>query len=463
MFRYKKRTLGVLFLILEAVSFILDQYGGSHLGFLVASVFISLVGFLITGYNFTKSRSDVENELNVIELVFSIAQLIVTCICFISTTLEVKLKLNASVFPLVLAITAVALAFKNNEQVTNSSIIQSQLVSSNTSMVVVDIELTNSLSPHIQGVSSDTPTVVDEEDITDSSAALLLHVASSNASAVVDDEVEESTDLRAPLISSNTPTMSDDEEISRTSTPRWWFDVDEEELEINKIMFPRMLRLRPCMTSAQSNLWQSTKDLRNEEEKEQCSSPVSVLDCTSEDDETNVTSPFHQRLARMEGTKQKHMQRRFESLARLEPVDLEKRIASSESDNDDSIETPIQSNKENETEKKAEELLKQIKSTSSSNNTLLSKADNLLSDFFIEMIEENQNDDSYMLKAAGDWIEEKSDQMLVGWEVGGREACLRDMETNNVRWENVDEEKQDFGLALESEVFTCLVNELCMI
>ncbi|KAK2646028.1 hypothetical protein Ddye_021223 [Dipteronia dyeriana] len=178
-------------------------------GFLVASVFVSLVGFLITSYNFTKSRSEVENERKVIELVFSIVQLIVTCIYFISATLEVKHKLNASTFPQVLAITAVALAFKNNEQVTNSSAIQSQLISSNTSMVVAGIELTDSLSPHIQGVSSDTPAAVDEEYITDSSA-LHIHVAPSNASAVVDDEVEESTDLRAPpLISSNTPTMSD--------------------------------------------------------------------------------------------------------------------------------------------------------------------------------------------------------------------------------------------------------------
>ncbi|KAK2664674.1 hypothetical protein Ddye_003248 [Dipteronia dyeriana] len=206
---------------------------------------------------------------------------------------------------------------------------------------------------------------------------------------------------------------------------------------------------------------ENIKDWRNEEEKEQWS-PVSVLDCPFEDDETDITSPFHQRLARMEGTKQKLMQmlRRFESLAILEPVNLEKRIASSESDNDDSIESPIQSSKENITDKKAEELLKQIRSTTSSNNILLSKADNLLSDFFKKMIEENQNDDLCMLKAAGDWIEGKSDQMVVGWEVeGGRKACLRDMETN-VRWENVDEEKQEFGLALESEVLTCLVNEL---
>ncbi|KAK3183090.1 hypothetical protein Dsin_030376 [Dipteronia sinensis] len=155
---------------------------------------------------------------------------------------------------------------------------------------------------YCKGVSSDTPTVVDEEDITNSSA-LLLHVASSNASAVVDDE--ESTDFRAPLDSSNTPTMSDDKELAlviqededpepeiifptisddeeiSTSTPRGWIEFDKgtglteddeviiartiqsfnhfssEDLE-PKIFFPPMLRLRPHMRSAQSNLWQST-------------------------------------------------------------------------------------------------------------------------------------------------------------------------------------------------------------
>ncbi|KAK1575883.1 hypothetical protein Q3G72_009156 [Acer saccharum] len=130
---------------------------------------------------------------------------------------------------------------------------------------------------YCKGVSSDTPMVVDEEDITDSSA-LPLHVSSPNASAVVDDE--EITDFRASLVSSNTPTMSDDKEIS-TSTPTGWFDFDKgteqtdddevivartiqsfnhfssEDLE-PKIFFPPMLRLRPHMTSAQSNLWQST-------------------------------------------------------------------------------------------------------------------------------------------------------------------------------------------------------------
>ncbi|KAL5748657.1 hypothetical protein ACOSQ2_025954 [Xanthoceras sorbifolium] len=214
----------------------------------------------------------------------------------------------------------------------------------------------------------------------------------------------------------------------------------------------------------------TTKDWRNEEEKEQCS-PVSVLDCPFEDDETDITSPFHQRLAHMEGTKQKLMQklRRFESLARLEPVDLEKRITSSEFDDDDSAETPVQFNKENETEKRAEWLVKEIKSTTPSNNILLSKSDNLLSDFFREMIEDqNQNDknlnkrsDTDMLKAAQDWIYRKSEETFVGWEVeGGREGYLRDIETNG-RWKNnVNEEKQELGLALEVEVFASLVNEL---
>ncbi|KAK3210859.1 hypothetical protein Dsin_015565 [Dipteronia sinensis] len=178
MFRYKKRALGVLLLILETTSFILDQYGGSHLNILIASVYVSLVSFLITGYKFIKSRSEVGNGRNyVMELVLSIAQLIVTYVYFVSATFEVKLKLNASVLPLAVAIAGVFLDFKNNEQVTNSSAIQSQLISSNISVVVgIDTEITDSSSPHIQGVSSVTPTV-----------DRLLPVASSNASAVVDD------------------------------------------------------------------------------------------------------------------------------------------------------------------------------------------------------------------------------------------------------------------------------------
>ncbi|KAJ0106118.1 hypothetical protein Patl1_18669 [Pistacia atlantica] len=183
---------------------------------------------------------------------------------------------------------------------------------------------------------------------------------------------------------------------------------------------------------------------QNEAEKEQFS-PVSVLDCPFEDDKdsSSPSSPFQHRLARMEGTKQKLMQkiRRFETLAHLEPLDLEKRIALSELE-DETLESPLQTlNKnilfngdEDEAEKKVSEFLKVVRSTTQS-NILMCKADNLLSDFFRE------------------WIEEE------GRCKSGRRDYIKEMEKNG-RFRNVKEEKEEVGLDLEVQIFTTLVNEL---
>ncbi|KAK8477393.1 hypothetical protein V6N13_076209 [Hibiscus sabdariffa] len=68
------------------------------------------------------------------------------------------------------------------------------------------------------------------------------------------------------------------------------------------------------------------------EGKEQFS-PVSVLDCPfHEEEEEEDSSHFEDGSSHVEGTKQKLMQKvpRFENLAQLEPVDLEKRIAMTE-------------------------------------------------------------------------------------------------------------------------------------
>ncbi|TYI52469.1 hypothetical protein E1A91_D12G250100v1 [Gossypium mustelinum] len=70
----------------------------------------------------------------------------------------------------------------------------------------------------------------------------------------------------------------------------------------------------------------------NEEGKEQFS-PVSVLDCPFDDEEEEDNgSTFEDHLVRVEVTKQKLMQKviRFERLAQLEPVELDKRIAMAE-------------------------------------------------------------------------------------------------------------------------------------
>ncbi|KAL3599015.1 hypothetical protein D5086_006933 [Populus alba] len=222
----------------------------------------------------------------------------------------------------------------------------------------------------------------------------------------------------------------------------------------------------------------------NDTEKEQFS-PVSILDCPFQDDEEEISSPFHRSPIRMEGTKQKLMQkiRRFESLAQLDPVDLEKRIAMAEL-GDESLESPVQhcsmsiksgnndnfseAKEENGTEKHAQELLKHVKSTIASHSLSSNKLDSLLVDFFTEKIVENNASGSVIglykefeheLGGAQGWINGQPTELFLGWEVvESRHAYLEDMEKNG-KWKNVDQEKEEFALELEVEVFNSLVDE----
>ncbi|KAF5729945.1 hypothetical protein HS088_TW20G00312 [Tripterygium wilfordii] len=201
------------------------------------------------------------------------------------------------------------------------------------------------------------------------------------------------------------------------------------------------------------------------EEKEQFS-PVSVLDCPFQDDE-DITSPFHSSLARMEGRKQKLIQkiRRFESLAQLEPVDLAKRIALSEMNDPESLKSPAPPSTNYDEEEKADELVKLVKSRIPSSTLLTSrKVDNVLLDYFQENIGENKTQgkdiqDELLLKEAADWVNGQQ-ELFLGWEVkDGRKLYLKDMEKNG-QWRNLEEENQEVGLELEQEIFTNLVIEL---
>ncbi|KAA8521969.1 hypothetical protein F0562_012717 [Nyssa sinensis] len=223
------------------------------------------------------------------------------------------------------------------------------------------------------------------------------------------------------------------------------------------------------------------KQWPNEEEKEQFS-PVSVLDFPF-DDEDEVSSSFQDTLARMEGTKQKLMRkiRRFESLAQLEPVDLEKRMALSEF-SDESHESPLQrcsvsiqgsvmfdvkEEEENDTEQKSQELLKLMKETLIIPSYHLDfKADTtLFLDFFRErIIEAGSNEFNYdqLLHVAKDWMNGHASELLLGWEVQrNRQAYIIDMEKAG-RWRKLDEDNEEVVMQLEVEVFAALMNELLL-
>nr|XP_027084259.1 uncharacterized protein LOC113706536 isoform X1 [Coffea arabica] len=234
-----------------------------------------------------------------------------------------------------------------------------------------------------------------------------------------------------------------------------------------------------CTSSNVIKKWPS------EDEREQFS-PVSVLDCPFDEDD-EVSSPFQHRLARMEaGTKKRLMKKinRFERLTQLEPVNLQKRIALSESDQE-SNESPQRHSsesvfildseeEENQASDKPFKLLQLVKATIPSiSQHFKADHDNLLLDFFKEGMEEDSSShehakvltrrvklDDELLKVANSWIMGQPRELFLECDVQkNREAYIRDME-RGWTWRKLNEEKQEVALELEVEVFASLMIEL---
>ncbi|XP_062074194.1 uncharacterized protein LOC133778321 isoform X2 [Humulus lupulus] len=213
---------------------------------------------------------------------------------------------------------------------------------------------------------------------------------------------------------------------------------------------------------------QHAKEWPNEEEKEQFS-PVSVLDCPFEDDDQDETnSPFNSRLARLEGTKQKLLQkiRRFENLTQLEPVDLEKRIIAMSDIKNDNDRYQIKTSSDDEIEdQKARELVTKV--TKNINTAASSSATNkLLFDFFRERVAEERGSRkgfAEAVKSAEDWtVGAPTREVLLRWEVNeGRKAYIKEMEKGG-RWRNLDEEKGEIDLELEALVWDSLIEEILL-
>ncbi|GMJ00344.1 TON1 Recruiting Motif 10 [Hibiscus trionum] len=179
-----------------------------------------------------------------------------------------------------------------------------------------------------------------------------------------------------------------------------------------------------------------SKDTANEEGKQQLS-PVSVLDCPFDEEEEDDGSVFEHQLARVEGTKQKLMQKiiRFERLARLEPLELETRIATAELEDEHKPESNHQ----------LQELLKLSKPRILSNRN----SSNLLSALFVR--------ERLLVVEAG--MEEFGINILKNqnpqeWI----KACFKEME-ENVNWIKFNVEKEEVGSALELELFSSLMDD----
>ncbi|KAF9617192.1 hypothetical protein IFM89_035074 [Coptis chinensis] len=210
-------------------------------------------------------------------------------------------------------------------------------------------------------------------------------------------------------------------------------------------------------------------------------SPVSVLGFPFEEDEDSSSS-FQSSLESMERTKHKLMQKiqRFESLAKIEPLDLNKRIASLELE--DSFECPSdsQSNsvnndekvdqEENEeyikTEERARELLRLTNETSGKYSDK-DTADGLLMDFFRDEIMEGKRAkktskgdecDKEFLKVATDWM--NGNNALMDWRVEeSRGVHVKEMERGGM-WRQSEEEKGELALEMEIRILNSLMDGL---
>ncbi|KAH9771182.1 hypothetical protein KPL71_012612 [Citrus sinensis] len=125
--KHKKCGLAILFFILEAVSVVLDIFEKSK-GASLAAFLFSAFGFAMTIYvcflerTFTAIKPQADRQLGILDIAFSVLQLIATLIHLILLVSDAKYNYNASVlFPLAFAIIAVLFVFKERDTSTDSS------------------------------------------------------------------------------------------------------------------------------------------------------------------------------------------------------------------------------------------------------------------------------------------------------------------------------------------------------
>ena len=155
--------------------------------------------------------------------------------------------------------------------------------------------------------------------------------------------------------------------------------------------------------------------------------------------------------------------RRFESLANLDPVNLDKWMSMDEnlsSGEDDDGEEDI-----NKVEEKAWKLLNQAKETGVEccNDVNLELLLNFFRDELATRTYETRKNgiDLELLAKAKAWIKGE-DSLWVGWEMESkREDYVREMDREG-RWKKFEEDQQELGLEIENGVLRLLVDDLLL-
>lgn len=232
---------------------------------------------------------------------------------------------------------------------------------------------------------------------------------------------------------------------------------DEREETTNRVV---VMMSGDCVGSLVSDR-SSVNDNREEcvnEEKEQLS-PISILECAFQD---NVVTP-HSHQKETHGKKLLRKSRRFETLVRLVPVDLEKRIEQ-DVERQDYDSHPMVETEENQSENRATRLFALLKSrlTEELSQLLASqKVDNLLLDFFREDGNTDTRDEHKLVKIVEEWLMRRQEEeyMFMSWEVEEK----REIYVKEMKWGFINGDEQDYVVEeLGNGFVTSLIDELIL-
>ncbi|KAF8095945.1 hypothetical protein N665_0320s0072 [Sinapis alba] len=214
-----------------------------------------------------------------------------------------------------------------------------------------------------------------------------------------------------------------------------------------------------CVGSHVSDGSSSANDNREEcvtEQKEQLS-PISILECPFEDDA--ITPNSHQKETDEKNLMRKN--RRLESFARLEPVDLKKRIDEYVKRQDYNYHMVAT---EEQSESRARRLFALVKSRLIEEPIHLlasQKVDTLLLDFFKEGHNGETRDEDKLVKTVEEWVlrRQEEDCMFMSWEV--REK--RNVYVKEMKWGCINGEERDYVVEeLGNDFVTDLIDELVL-
>ncbi|KAJ0079536.1 hypothetical protein Patl1_22361 [Pistacia atlantica] len=118
--KHKKRALAVVFVLLETISLVVDVFGQSSRSILLAAFLLSAFGFVLTILScmLERTRVHAEKQLGVVEISFSVVQLIATFLAVLG--IKINNNYTTQVLLLIFAIIAAVFIFRKDENILGS-------------------------------------------------------------------------------------------------------------------------------------------------------------------------------------------------------------------------------------------------------------------------------------------------------------------------------------------------------